>query len=71
MRIRKGGADSDPDYDSNFGMLRMVGGPAILTENGFMTNYDECKKLLTEEMENTLVDIHIEAIKEINELLDK
>ena len=71
MRIRKGGPNSDPDYDSNFGMLRMVGGPAILTENGFMTNYEECKKLLTEEMENTIVEIHIEAIKEINQLLDK
>lgn len=71
MRIRKGGADTDPDYDSSFGMLRMVGGPAILTENGFMTNYEECKKLLTEEMENTIVEIHIEAIKEINQLLDK
>ena len=71
MRIRKGGANTDPDYDSNFGMLRMVGGPAILTENGFMTNYKDCEFLHSDEGFQDIVNLHIEAIKEINKLLDK
>ena len=71
MRIRKGGANTDPDYDSNFGMLRMVGGPAILTENGFMTNYKDCEFLHSDEGFQDIINLHIEAIKEINKLLDK
>lgn len=69
MRIRKGGPVEDPDYDSNFGMLRMVGGPAILTENGFMTNYKDCEFLHSEEGFQDIVNVHVEAIKEIDTLL--
>lgn len=69
MRIRKGGPEEDPDYDSNFGMLRRVTGPSILTENGFMTNRKDCEFLHTEEGFQDIVDLHVKAIEEIDTLL--
>lgn len=67
-RIRLGGTENDPDWDSNFAILRDVGGPAVLTENCFMTNYEDCKYLLSEEGKREIVQLHIDAIVEINKL---
>lgn len=67
-RIRLGGNEKDPDWDSNFAILRGPAGPAILTENCFMTNYEDCKYLLSEEGKSDLVSLHINAILEIDKL---
>lgn len=66
--IRKGGPSHDPDYDSNFAMLRNVKSPAILTENLFMTNYEDCKFLNSEKGFNSIVDIHVNSIVKINNI---
>lgn len=68
-KIRLGGSESDPDWDSNFAILRGPSGPAILTENCFMTNYEDCKYLLSEQGKKELVQLHIDAIEEINKLI--
>ena len=67
-RIRLGGSETDPDWDSNFAILRDVAGAAILTENCFMTNYEDCKYLLSEEGKKELVQLHVDAIIEIDKL---
>lgn len=69
ISIRKGGPDNDPDYDSNFAILRDVASPAILTENLFMTNFKDCVYLNSLEGFNNIIKLHIDAIKEINTLL--
>lgn len=67
-KIRLGGSESDPDWDSNFAILRDVNGPAILTENCFMTNYEDCKYLLSDEGKKEIVQLHIDAILEIDKI---
>lgn len=68
-KIRKGGPTSDPDYDSNFAILRDVNGPAVLTENLFMTNKEDCKILLSEEGKQKIINLHIDALLEIDKKL--
>lgn len=64
-KMRGDFTDSDPDIDSNFAILRNTICPAVLTENLFMDNYDDCKYLLSEEGKENIVAIHLNAIKEI------
>ena len=45
--------------------------PAVLTENGFMDNLDECNWLLTEKGKETIVGIHINAIEKYIEKMKK
>lgn len=58
-------SDGDPDWDSNFAILRDTVCPAVLTENMFMTSHNGCKFLNSEEGFNAVVKIHLEAMKEI------
>jgi len=39
--------------------------PAILSENFFMTNREECKLLLSEEGRDRIAKIHFDMIQEI------
>lgn len=55
-------SDGDPDWDSNFGILRETLCPAILTENLFMDNEDDCRFLLSPEGKKAIVDIHVQSI---------
>ena len=67
FKIRPNGPKDDPDWDSNFGILRLTSCPFILTENGFMTNYNDCKYLLSEEGFNDIINLHVDAIERIND----
>jgi len=52
--------------ESNFWVLRKTVMPAILSENFFMTNSDNCHKyLLTEEGRDRIAKIHFEMIQEV------
>ena len=64
-RMRKDTSDGDPDKESNFYVLVNTAMPAILSENFFMTNEEECKLLLSEEGRDRSAKIHIEMIKEM------
>jgi len=59
-------SDGDVDKESNFYVLKYTSMPAILSENFFMTNYDNCHKyLLSEEGRDRIAKIHFEMIQQV------
>ena len=48
---------------ANYTIVTETSCPAVLTENLFQDNKDDVAYLLTEEGKNTIVDIHLQAIK--------
>ncbi len=48
-----------------FYVLRNTSMPAVLTENGFYTNKEECKLLMKDNIRQKIADAHVEAILEI------
>ena len=64
--MRKDTTDGDPDKESNFWVLVNTTMPAILSENFFMTNSDNCHKyLLSEDGRDRVAKIHFEMIQQI------
>lgn len=60
LTVRKDMSDGDPDKESNLYVLRWTDGPSVLTENGFHTNEEECRKILmTEEGRQRIADTHL------------
>jgi N-acetylmuramoyl-L-alanine amidase len=57
--------DNDPDWDSNFAILRDTKCPAVLTENLFMDNAEDCRYLLSDEGKEAIVKIHVQSILKI------
>jgi len=53
--------------NANFYVLKYTKMPAVLTENGFMTNLKEAEIIMTDEGSYDLTLSHFEAIQEINE----
>ena len=49
---------------ANFYIIQKTKCPAVLTENFFMTNYNDCKFLNSEEGFNKIVDLHVNAIND-------
>ena len=64
-KMRKDTSDGDVDKESNFYVLIHTAMPAILSENFFMTNENECRLLMSEEGRDRIAKIHIEMIKEM------
>ena len=62
MRLRCDLQDGDFDYEEDFYILRKTLCPCVLSENGFMTNEQECRWLQTEEALSALVKTHVEGI---------
>ena len=59
-------SDGDVDKEANFYVLIHTTMPAILSENFFMTNFENCHKyLLSEEGRDRIAKIHFEMIKEV------
>jgi len=59
-------SDGDVDKEANFWVLAKTAMPAILSENFFMTNYDNCHKyLMTEEGRDRIAKIHFQMIQEL------
>jgi len=50
---------------ANFALLRRSLMPAILTENGFFTHLEECKKMISTDFQDKIADAHVKAIEEI------
>lgn len=55
-------SDGDPDFESNFWILRKTSCPAVLTENLFQDNVQDVFYLLSESGKQTLVEAHVEGI---------
>lgn len=51
-------------WQANYTIVTNTKCPAVLTENMFMDNKDDCAWLLTEAGKQTIVDVHVEAVKE-------
>jgi N-acetylmuramoyl-L-alanine amidase len=64
--MRQSTSDGDPDKEAKFTVLMDTTMPAILSENFFMTNYDNCHKyLLSEEGRDRIAKIHFEMILQV------
>jgi len=53
------------DREENFYILKKTKCPAVLTENGFYTNEEECKKMMQFFWRNRIAIAHVDAIKNI------
>tara|TARA_R110002074_G_scaffold45138_7_gene117199 strand:+ start:5102 stop:5728 length:627 start_codon:yes stop_codon:yes gene_type:complete len=53
--------------DANFYVLKYTKMPAVLTENGFMTNLKEAEVIMSDCGSHRLAESHFKSIKEINE----
>ena len=59
--------DGDLDKERRFYVLTRTRMPAVLTENFFMDNEDECRNILmTDEGRDRIIDFHVNAIHRIN-----
>ncbi len=62
--LRKDTTDGDIDKESKFYVLVKTKMPAILTENFFMDNPDECINILTKRRQrDKIAEFHVKAIK--------
>lgn len=61
-KIRKDFSDGDPDLESPFFILKNTLCPAVLTENLFMDNQEDCKFLLSAAGKKAIVGLHVKAI---------
>ena len=51
-------------WRNDFWVLRKTNMPAILTENLFMDNKEEVEYLLSEEGKKTIINLHVDGIKQ-------
>lgn len=70
-KIRTDWSDGDPDKEENFYILKYTNCPAVLTENLFMDTEKDCRFLMSKEGQRTIIDMHVAAIIEINNLYGK
>lgn len=62
FRLRKDDTDGDRDREENFYVLKQTAMPAILTECGFMTNWEECKLMMSDDFQWNIAAGHVKAI---------
>jgi len=62
MRLRTDYSDGVPDQEAAFYLLRHTICPAVLTENLFMDNHEDCDFLLSKEGQQSLVDLHVDGV---------
>jgi N-acetylmuramoyl-L-alanine amidase len=55
--------DGNPAWNSNFAILRDTICPAVLTENLFMDNEEDCRYLLSETGKKIITAIHVQSIQ--------
>ena len=64
-KMRPGNGDGDPDKEAKFTVLVRTHMPAILSETGFYTNFQECVNMLTLSSMSRIV----QAFKETHEIV--
>lgn len=65
-RLRTDYSDGDLDKEEAFFVLKKTTMPAVLTENFFMDNENECRNLLmTREGRQKIIDFHVSSIRRI------
>lgn len=61
-KIRSDHSDGDADKEARFYLLQKSQCPAILTENLFMDNEADCRKLMDNDFRERIADAHVTAI---------
>lgn len=61
-KIRSDHSDGDADKEARFYILQKSQCPAILTENLFMDNEADCRKLMDNDFRERIADAHVTAI---------
>ncbi len=62
-RLRADYSDGDLDKEANFTVIKKTRMPAVLTENFFMDNEEECKQILmTKNGRDKIAEFHINSI---------
>lgn len=61
-KIRRYANHDNPDFEAQFYILQHTTCPAVLTENFFMDNLDDCAYLLTEEGKTAVVRCHVTGL---------
>lgn len=61
-RIRKDMTDGDRDWEANFYILKNTRCPAVLLENFFYDNAEECRWLLQEETKDRIAAAAVEGV---------
>lgn len=62
VKLRTDMSDGDPDYESNFYVLRNTKCPAVLIEHLFMDNKDDLTILNTPQFKNTAATVIVQGI---------
>lgn len=63
VKFRVDLSDGDRDKEKNFTILKNTNCPACLTENLFQDNKEDYDFLLSSEGGSTIVDLHVEGIR--------
>ena len=64
QKIRTDYSDGDPDLESSFYVLKHTLCPAVLTENLFMDNQEDCRFLLSTKGRQAIINLHIDGLIE-------
>ncbi|MDR1459388.1 MAG: N-acetylmuramoyl-L-alanine amidase [Bacteroidales bacterium] len=64
-KMRRSSPQEPPAWKSNFAILRDTVCPAVLTENLFMDNPEDCRYLLSNEGKAAITKIHVQSILKI------
>lgn len=64
MELRSDRSDGDIDFEESFYILNHTLCPAVLTENGFMTNTQNLQLLESRSGKQAIADLHVEGIIE-------
>lgn len=62
MKVREDKSDGDKDHEENFTVIYKTNCPAVLTENLFYDNVDDCKIMLSDEGKDLLAEVHVKGI---------
>jgi N-acetylmuramoyl-L-alanine amidase len=65
FRMRTDYSDGDPDKEAEFAIIMKTKCPAVLTENLFMDNFEDCKFLMSEEGREIISYIHVNGILKV------
>lgn len=61
-KLRMDYSDGDPDFESSLYILKHTLCPAVLTENLFIDNQEDCAFLLSAKGRQAIIDLHIDGI---------
>lgn len=61
--IRRDMSDGDSDCEADFYIIKRTPCPALLLENFFFDNHEECEWLLLEETKNRIAEAIVEAVE--------